>query len=171
MNKDKTLIAYFSHAGQNYFVDGLKTVKKGNAKIIAEKIQEMTNADIFEIETIRKYSNNYATCCDEAKIEQRNGEFPELKNYLPDINKYESIILVYPCWWGTMPQAAFTFLKHYDFSGKNIYPLCTHEGSGMGRSERDIKVFCPQSRVLQGLPVQGSYADKCGDALKDWLNH
>lgn len=32
-----TLIAFFSHAGENYFVDGLKNVKIGNAEIIAKK--------------------------------------------------------------------------------------------------------------------------------------
>jgi flavodoxin len=38
-----------------------------------------------------------------------------------------------------MPMAVFTFLESYDFSGKTIVPYCTHEGSGLGSSERDIK--------------------------------
>ena len=35
--------------------------------------------------------------------------------------------------------AVCTFLEKYDFTGKIIKPFCTHEGSGMGSSEKDIK--------------------------------
>lgn len=165
----KSLIVYFSHSGENYFAGGYRTVKEGNAKILATKIKNITGSDIFEIETVRTYSDNYKTCCDEALAEQRAGEFPELKTYLPSIAEYNNIILCYPCWWGTCPQAVFTFLKHYDFGGKTIYPLCTHEGSGMGRSEADIKRFCPTATVERGLAVQGSYAENADEKLKQWL--
>ncbi|WP_208597330.1 flavodoxin [Trichlorobacter lovleyi] len=39
-------------------------------------------------------------------------------------------------------------LESCDFSGKTIVPYCTHEGSGLGRSERDIKRLCPTAKVL-----------------------
>ena len=55
------------------------------------------------------------------------------------MDSYDVIYIGYPNWWGTMPMAVFTFLESYDFSGKTIIPYCTHEGSGMGSSERDIK--------------------------------
>lgn len=38
-------------------------------------------------------------------------------------------------------------------------PLCTHEGSGMGRSESDIKKLCPKANVRHGLPRKGSYVN------------
>ena len=47
--------------------------------------------------------------------------------------------------------AVFTFLEHFDFSGKTIKPFCAHEGSGMGQSERDIKRLCPNANVEKGL--------------------
>ncbi len=161
----KTLIAYFSHAGENYFPEGMRYIEEGNAKIIAEKVKKLKDADIFEIDTIKKYSDDYQKCCDEAKAEQQNGELPELKKYLPSISQYGEIVLVYPCWWGTMPQAVFTFLSHYDFSGKEIVPICTHEGSEMGRSEKDIAKVCPNAILQKGIAIQGAYADKCEGAL------
>lgn len=164
-----TLIAFFSHAGENYFVDGLKNVKIGNAEIIANKAKILTNADIFKIDTIKQYSNNYQVCCDEAKLEQQSGELPELKEYLPSIEQYDKIILIYPCWWGTMPQAVFTFLNHYRFDGKIILPICTHEGSGMGRSELYIVKTCKNAKVLKGIKIQGSYANVCDEILKNEL--
>jgi len=65
--------------------------------------------------------------------------------------------------------AVFTFLEHYDFSGKTILPLCTNEGSGMGGSERDIKRTCPGAVVKSGLSVTGSGAANSGEAVKRWL--
>lgn len=165
----KTLTAYFSHAGENYFPDGMRVVKVGNAKIIAEKVQKLTASDIFEIETVKKYPENYRKCCDEAKAEQQRGELPELKSFLPSIAQYDRIILVYPCWWGTMPQAVFTFLNHYDFSGKQILPICTHEGSGMGRSERDLARVCPKADIQRGIDIEGVRASTCDSVLERYF--
>lgn len=166
----KTLVAFFSHAGENYFPDGYRNLKIGNAEIIANKVKALLNADIFKIDTVREYSNSYEECCREAKEEQQKGIFPALKAYLPSIEKYDRIVVVYPCWWETMPQAVFTFLKHYDFAGKTILPICTHEGSGMGRSESDILQLCQDANLVQGLAIQGVNAEKCDDALKKLFN-
>lgn len=163
------LIAYFSHAGQNYFVDGFKTVKDGNTKIAANKIHQLIKSDLFEIETIKLYSQDYKACCDQAKLEQQNNELPELKNYLDSIENYDTIILAYPCWWGSMPQAVISFLNHYDFGKKKILPLCTHEGSGMGRSEIDLRKICANSEILPGLAIQGSYVASSDEKIKEWL--
>ena len=70
-----------------------------------------------------------------------------------------------PCRW-----PFFTFLEHYDFTGKTILPLCTNEGSGMGGSERDIKRACPGAVVKSGLPITGSSAANSKEAVRRWLS-
>ena len=85
------------------------------------------------------------------------------------MDSYEVIYLGYPNWYGTMPMAVFTFLESYDFSGKTIVPYCTHEGSGMGSSERDIKKLCPKARVLPGLAIRGGSVDGADKDLSNWL--
>jgi len=95
---------------------------------------------------------------------------PELRGQLPDMSSYDTIVLGYPCWWGTMPQAVFTFLESADFSGKKILPFCTHEGSGMGRSESDIKKLCPKATVARGLAITGSSCNASEAAIKKWLS-
>lgn len=72
------------------------------------------------------------------------------------MDSYNVIFLGYPNWWGTMPMPVFTFLGEYDFSGKTIVPFCTHEGSGSGRSEKDIAKLCPKATILKGLAIHGS---------------
>jgi hypothetical protein len=64
----------------------------------------------------------------------------------------------------------FTFLEHYDLTGKLIAPLCTNEGSGMGSSERDIKRVCPGASVKSGLSVTGSRAADSEDSVRRWLS-
>lgn len=75
----------------------------------------------------------------------------------------------YPNYWGTMPMPMFTVLEQINFEGKTVRPVCTHEGSGMGRSEADLKKCCPGAVIKKGLAIQGSSAGRCDTALKNWL--
>ncbi len=166
----KTLIAYFSRADENYFGGAMRYVKVGNTEIAVNLMKEMTGADTFKIEMKNPYSPVYMTCIDEAKKDLRAKARPELVSMPESIDEYDTIILAYPNYWGTMPMAVFTFLENYDFAGKTILPLCTNEGSGMGGSERDIKKTCPGADVKKGLPVTGSQAANSSEALKRWLS-
>ena len=75
----------------------------------------------------------------------------------------------YPNWWGDLPQAVVTFLEEYDFSGKNILPLCTHEGSGLGGTEREIAALCPNAQLGTGLAVRGGNAAGAEADVEAWL--
>ena len=48
----KILIAYFSHAGQNYSHGGIKNLKVGNTEVVAKKLHAMIPSDLFYIDTI-----------------------------------------------------------------------------------------------------------------------
>ncbi|HCA04397.1 MAG TPA: flavodoxin [Ruminococcaceae bacterium] len=165
----KTLIAFFSRADENYFGGAMRYVKVGNTEIVCGVIKEMIEADSFKIEMKEPYSPVYMTCIDEAKKDLRRNARPELKAYPDSIDSYDTVILAYPNYWGTMPMAVFTFLERYDFSGKTILPLCTNEGSGMGKSEKDIKKYAKGAAVNKGLSVTGSNASGCQDSVKSWL--
>lgn len=166
----KILIAYFSRTGENYFGGQIRNITKGNTATVAEAAQRVTGGDLFEIRTVREYPVNYKACCDVAADEGKADARPELAGALPDIARYDTIVLGYPCWWGTMPQALFTFLEAADFSGKKILPFCTHEGSGMGRSEGDIRRLCPGATVARGLAVSGSACGNAEASVRKWLS-
>lgn len=68
-----------------------------------------------------------------------------------------------------MPMAVFTFLDHFDFSGKEIRPFCTHEGSGMGNSIKDIRRLCPDASISQGLAIHGGSVGRSEEEIKSWL--
>ena len=166
----KTLIAFFSRADENYFGGAMRYVKVGNTEIVADLMKELIDADSFKIEMKDPYSPVYMTCIDQAKNDLRAGARPELVSMPESIDGYDTIVLAYPNYWGTMPMAVFTFLEHYDFSGKTILPLCTNEGSGMGGSERDIKRSCPGAFVKSGLSITGSSAADSRETVKRWLS-
>ncbi len=155
----KVLIAYYSRRGENYVNGSIRDLILGNTEVVAAKIKALLpEADLFQIDTTYEYSKSYMTCIEEAKQELRDQARPEVKNAPENIDEYDTIILGYPNWWGTMPMVCYTFLESYDFTGKTIIPFCTNEGSGMGSSERFIKKLCPGATVLAGTPIHGAEA-------------
>lgn len=166
----KTLIAYFSRADENYFGGAMRYVKVGNTEIVVGVMKDLIEADTFKIEMKDPYSPVYMTCIEEAKKDLRAKARPELVSMPDNIDEYDTVVLAYPNYWGTMPMAVFTFLEAFDFSGKTILPLCTNEGSGMGGSERDIKKACSGAVVKKGLPVTGSQAADSRANVEKWLS-
>ena len=165
----KTLIAFFSRADENYFGGAMRYVKVGNTEIVAGIIKELIPADTFKIEMKNPYSPVYMTCIEEAKKDLRAKARPELVSMPASIDEYDTVIMAYPNYWGTMPMAVYTFLENFDFTGKTILPLCTNEGSGMGSSEREIRKTCPGADVKRGLPVTGSTAANSKSSVERWL--
>ena len=165
----KTLIAFFSRADENYFGGAMRYVKVGNTEIVVGLMKELIDADTFKIEMKDPYSPVYMTCIDEAKKDKQNNARPELKNYLENIDDYDTIVLGYPNYWGTIPMAVATFLEKYDFTGKTILPLCTNEGSRMGSSESDIKKYAKGADVKRGLAINGSQAAESKGAVEKWF--
>ena len=169
MTNSKCLIAYFSRKGNNYVGGSIVNLSIGNTEVIAKKIRELTGSDMFQIETVKSYPADYTETTNVAQDEKRENARPELAEAVDHMDAYDVIYIGYPNWWGTMPMAVFTFLESYDFSGKTIIPYCTHEGSGMGSSERDIKKLCPNAKVLSGLAIIGGSVSRADKDVANWL--
>lgn len=163
-------VIYFSRAGENYSVGN---VKKGNTEILAEIIAKETGSNLFKIEPEKPYSEKYDECVNLAKKEQLDKARPAYKGDIADLSKYETIYLGYPNWWGDMPMIVYHFLESHDFSGKKIYPFCTHEGSGLSGTVQNIQKTCPQAKVEKGLEMHGSTAQNdpktAEKKVREWL--
>lgn len=165
----KTLIVYYSRKGENYVNGSVRSLAKGNTEVVAEMIADMTGGDLFEIDTVKPYAADYTACTEEALEELKSNARPELKAYPDSLDGYDTIFVGYPNWWGTMPMAMFTFLEHYDLTGKRILPFCTNEGSGMGSSERDLKKVCKGAKVENGLSIHGAKAANSRGKVEAWV--
>lgn len=162
----KTLVVYYSRRGENYAVGN---IKEGNAEHIAKVIQGLTGGDIYEIEPAKDYPLDYMETTEVAMQELRSQARPAFKNPLPNIDGYDLIYLCYPNWWGTYPRVVASFLDRYDFNGKTIKPMCTHEGSGMGSSERELK-NTTAAVIKDGLSIKGTNARNSDSIIKRWVN-
>ena len=142
----------------------------GNTKTVAEKIQQFTNADIFRLETVKKYSDEYHALTEEAKKEINEGFKPELKSNI-DVKDYDVIFIGSPCWWSTYVPAVSTFLSINDLSNKTIIPFMTHEGSRLGSTERHLKRDAPNSTIVHGLAIYGHNANSSDKTIENFINN
>lgn len=165
----KCLIAYFSRKGANYVSGRIVDLKVGNTEVVGKFIQEITGGDMFHIEAVKSYPKDYTETTEVAQVELRANARPELTDHVENMDSYDVIFLGYPNWWGTAPMPVFTFLEEYDFSGKTIVPFCTHEGSGLGHSEKDIAKLCPKATVLKGIAIHGTNASSAKSTVSNWL--
>jgi len=150
----KVLVAYFSRTGENYSVG---TITKGNTQIVAEMIARETGGDLFHIEPVVAYPDNYDDCVNLAKQELNSKARPAVKGDVRT-EDYDVIFIGYPNWWGDMPMSVYTFLEKHNWQGKAIIPFCTHEGSGLGSTASKLRSACQGATMLKGLAVYGHAA-------------
>lgn len=90
------LIVYYSRKGENYWNGSIKNLSKGNTERVAEFIQNAVGGDLFEVETVKEYAQDYYKCIEEAKQELREKARPDLKEYLGNLDEYDTIFVGYP---------------------------------------------------------------------------
>lgn len=169
------LVAYFTPA-ENGVNDAMTSASKvnfwgedmGNAEAMANVVAAYTGGDLFSIQTVKDYPLEYNDLVDDAKAEQNAGELPELSTVV-DTSGYDTVFLVYPIWWYTMPQPIYSFLDEYDLSGKTIIPVTTHEGSGLADSVSRIAELEPDAEVKDGYSVSGGNVAGSQEDIENWL--
>ena len=164
----KNLVVFYSRKGENHSPNGIQVLEKGHTAYAAEFIAKAVNADIFEIDTLKPYAENYRACCMEAVQEAKTKARPEIKGYVDSIADYDNIFVCFPCWCGTAPMCVFTFLEHYDWAGRKVIPLCTNEGSGLANAPKDIAASCPGAVIAEGLSVRGHQVKDSEDLIAAW---
>ena len=162
------LVVYYSRKGENHMPGGIQVLPKGHTAFAAEYIAKALNADIFEIDTVKPYAENYRECCMEAVAEIKAGARPEIKRFVDSIADYDTIFVCFPCWCGTAPMCVFTFLDHYDWTGKKVLPLCTNEGSGLANAPKDIAKACLGAVIGEGLSVKGHQVKDSEELITAW---
>lgn len=163
------LVAFYSRAGENYFGGQYRKIEVGNTEKAAKMIAEVTGAELFKIEQKVPYSDDYKECVAEAAKDFKENTRPELAVMPENLKDYDEIYLGYPNYCGTMPMAVYTFLEAYDFTGKTIHPFCTHEGSGLRKTEKHIAEVAKEANVTPGLAIKGSDVDNAKEMIERWV--
>ena len=162
-NGKKILVVYFSRTGEEYNVG---TITKGNTAIVAEFIAQKVGANTFEIKAETPYPDGYEECTALAKRELESNARPKFVANVDNRAQYDTVFIGFPIWWGAVPRVLLTFLEANDFSGKTIVPFCTHGGSGLAGTEREIAEACPNAKLLDGLAIVGKQCQDAPDAVR-----
>ena len=165
-NMSKSIVIFFSHAGDNYAVGDIEV---GNTKIVADYISELTGAAQFEIVTHKYDGMGYNPLIKLAKEEANNGELPPYEGKAPDLSQYDTVFIGGPVWWGTYPQVMFTLFKDINLDGKTVYPFTTHEGSGLASCVSDVKSAFPEADVQKGFSIYGHEVRTGKKSVENWL--
>lgn len=164
----KILLAYFSRAGENYQTESTEV---GNTAVVAGFIEDALGCDTFEIVPENPYPFDYDETTELAKQEQSDDARPAIAGSMPDLSKFDTILLGCPIWWGDEPMIVRTFLESGDFSGKTIIPFTTHGGSGLGSVVSNYTELVPSAQVSdEGLAVIGSQASVSKQQVEEWLS-
>ena len=165
-NMSKSIVIFFSHAGDNYAVGNIEV---GNTKIVADYISEITGADQYEIVTHKYDGMAYTPLINLAKEEANNGELPPYEGNAPDLSQYDTVFIGGPVWWGTYPQVMFTLFKDINLDGKTVIPFTTHEGSGLASCASDVKEAFPKAKVTGEFSIYGHEVRTGRAKVEKWL--
>lgn len=92
-NDTKCLIAYFSRKGNNYVSGQIVNLPVGNTEVAAKMIQEITGGDLFHIEAVKAYPEDYTETTEAAKQELRADARQELTTHVENMDSYDVIFL------------------------------------------------------------------------------
>ena len=135
----KILVAYFSASGVT--------------KNAAEKLAKAANADLFEIEPVRPYTDADLDWTDKksrSTVEMNDlSSRPEIAEKCENMGSYDVVFVGFPIWWYVEPRIIDTFLESYDFSGKTVIPFATSGGSGLGKTAENFKKLLGENVIVK----------------------
>ena len=107
------LVAYFSATG--------------TTKGVAERIASVTGGDLYEILAAEPYTEadlNYNDNSSRSTSEQNDKSVrPEIGSDDISLERYTTIYLGFPIWWGEEPRILDTFVEKYNFDGITVIPF------------------------------------------------
>lgn len=180
VNSDKRILTvYFTRVGNSNFKEDVDAVSSaslltdgeqlyGNSQLLAMMVQDIVGGDIYAIETEKKYPSSYGDTTQDAREELTKEERPVLISEPIDPSQYDTIVLIFPLWWGTYPMPVASFLEQYDFSDKDILPIVTHGGSSFGQSLNDLKKNYT-GNFKEGLAIYDDEIKEAREQVLAWL--
>lgn len=112
----------------------------GNTKRVAEIAADETGAELFELTPKNPYSEKDLDWTDSSSRVNSEHENASLQDIalkttdVPDWDKYSTVFIGYPIWWGEAAWPVNNFIKSNDFTGKTVFPFCTSSTSDLGDS-------------------------------------
>ena len=156
-DSNNILVAYFSWGG--------------TTQRMAQQIVEQTGADLFRIEPVTPYPEDYTECTEVALEERDSDARPAISSTIDEEAwaEYDTIFIGCPVWWHTTPMIICTFAESYDFAGKTVVPFCTYTSTYRDETLARIAELTSGAEVhLDGLGLtSGSLNNESN--VENWL--
>lgn len=143
--------------------------RTGHTRTVARMIHERVGGDLVELQTVSPYPQDYQELLDVSRREHEQQARPAISTQVPHWEDYETIFVGFPSWWGTLPMPFSTFFEQHAAGTRRLALFCTHGGSGLGNSRKDIRRLCPQAQLLEGLAIRGTAAAGAQKDVDNWL--
>lgn len=145
----------------------------GSTEKVAKEIAKNLNADIFEIEPEETYTSedlNYSNSNSRVSKEHNDESLRDikLKKSTVDIfDKFDTILIGYPIWWGIAAWPINNFVKENDFTGKTVIPFCTSVSSPLGDSGKNLETIAGSGNWKEGKRF---YSNAVDTDIKNWTD-
>ena len=156
-SESNILIVYYSYTG--------------TTKRVAEHLQKLTNGDLYDIQPETKYSEDSNICTARLMAERASNNMPKLMGELPNISKYDLIIVGTPVWNGDFANPVMTYVQENNFEEKKVAPFWTYINDD-GKTYQTCKELAKNGDILDGLPISSAnrYNDtQLDNLLNNWL--
>lgn len=151
----KSLILYYSQTGAT--------------KTVAEELQKETGADIELIEAVKPYEGDFDQTIKRCQEEMAAGTTADIQPLKADLQKYDTIYVGYPVWFGTYAPPVGALLKTANLEGKVVVPFCTFGSGGLTETVASMRKALTQSTVLDGFGIRNARIGKVVQELSQYL--
>lgn len=146
----------------------------GTTKGVSERMQRMLHCDIYEVVPAVPYPSNGDDTHYRAVDERESGNLPELRGSLPDLSKYDLILLGGPVWSDYMATPLMSYIAQSDFTGKRVAGFRTDAGTP-GRYDSEFRRMAGDSHaevveeVLGLSHVRSMSAERLDGRITEWF--
>ena len=180
----KTLVISFTRTGNTDFAPDVDAVSSaslmldetgtlvGNAELLAQIAAKAAGAENVPIRVAKLYPSSYGDTVSVAGEELRSSTLPKLVEdiRLPQPGDYDTVILVFPLWWSTVPKPVEAYVRQLDWSGQTVHLILTHGGGGTGTVPRDLAAMLQNGELDENvLLIYDDDADEAAPAVEEWL--
>ncbi len=142
--------------------------RTGHTRSVAEAVRSMTGADLFHIETVEPYPDEYRAKTEVVKEEIEKNVKRPIKPLGINLDQYDVVILGTPTWWHRPAQPLKTWMETVDLTKKFVLTMSTHGGGGLMEVRSELKSLLRGVKLGTHFLSYGGVSQSDPD-VRDWL--
>lgn len=155
-NQTTSAIVYFS--------------RSGNTEDIAEFIQAETNSDIFSIQSLDDYPENYSELLDYIQEQISQNQLPQIISPEIDFSKYERIYIGTPIWFNDLSLPIRSWIEEVNLNNIEIVPFYTSGSSSLTNAQASLATLLSNTTITEGIVITDSNRENYSTLVSEWLN-